>query len=121
MHICLNELKNKYGLSTPRSPKTGTLKTMSKPSSSRQDSRREVNVTAATEKADIPIVEFSELSKIAVPGFFERIWSQEQKDKYEGIVPDVMRQWAEENFGVNGVITLEPTAVIATAREPQVS
>ncbi|KAL4807080.1 S-adenosyl-L-methionine-dependent methyltransferase [Aspergillus unguis] len=78
----------------------------------------DVKVTAVTRRAEVPIEEFVEISKISVPAFFTRLWTQEQRDKYEASLPDVMRQWLEEKFGADGVVPLEPTAIVATARKP---
>ncbi|OJJ01113.1 hypothetical protein ASPVEDRAFT_149985 [Aspergillus versicolor CBS 583.65] len=78
----------------------------------------DVNVTAVTDHASVPIAEFVELNRSFLPVALGKFWTEEQREKHLGRVPEVMKQWLEEKFGVDGVVPLGPTAIVVTARKP---
>ncbi|KAL6239278.1 hypothetical protein BDW75DRAFT_154963 [Aspergillus navahoensis] len=79
----------------------------------------DVKVTAVTVKTAIPIAEFVELTKSMVPAFWEKYWTKEQREEHERQIPEVMTQWLEKEYGVGGLVPLEPTALVITARRPE--
>ncbi|KAL4996973.1 S-adenosyl-L-methionine-dependent methyltransferase [Aspergillus recurvatus] len=78
-----------------------------------------VKVTAVTAKTTVPIAEFVELTKSMVPAFWGKHWTKEQREEHEGQIPEVMTKWLEEEYGVGGLVPLEPTALVVTARRPE--
>lgn len=78
----------------------------------------DVNVTAVTDHASVPIAEFVELNRTFLPVVLGQFWTEEQREKHLGRVPDVMKQWLEEKFGVDGMVPLGPTAIVVTAKKP---
>ncbi|KAL4931303.1 gliotoxin thiomethyltransferase [Aspergillus undulatus] len=78
----------------------------------------EVKVTPVTDKVSFPIAEFVEMNKSFTPAFLGRFWTKEQQEQHAGRVPDVMQEWLEKKFGVDGVVTLEPTVMVVTAKKP---
>ncbi|KAL4979934.1 S-adenosyl-L-methionine-dependent methyltransferase [Aspergillus desertorum] len=79
----------------------------------------DVKVTAVTVQTAIPIAEFVELTKSMVPAFLGKHWTREQREKHEGEIPEVMARWLEGEYGVGGLVPLQPTALVVTAKRPE--
>ncbi|KAL5047251.1 hypothetical protein BDW71DRAFT_206727 [Aspergillus fruticulosus] len=79
----------------------------------------DVKVTAVTVKTAIPIAEFVELTKSMVPALWGKHWMKEQREEHERQIPEYMTKWLEEEYGVGGLVPLEPTALVVIARRPE--
>ncbi|RAL16443.1 gliotoxin thiomethyltransferase [Aspergillus homomorphus CBS 101889] len=74
---------------------------------------KEVKVTTVTEQVQIPISPFLELSRSMLDLVIEKSWTQDQRKQYGAEAPGALQRFLEERFGVDGLITMEPSAVLA--------
>lgn len=62
----------------------------------------------------LPIPEFMEVVMSIVPAVAVRFWTQEQRTRYQGDIPGVVRRYLEGRFGELGLVVLKPWALITT-------
>ncbi|PLB33453.1 gliotoxin thiomethyltransferase [Aspergillus candidus] len=75
---------------------------------------RHVQTTSVNKQISLPISEFMEVVMSIVPVVAIRFWTQEQRTRYQGDVPGVVRRYLEGRFGVLGLVVLEPWALVTT-------
>ncbi|GJP91105.1 S-adenosyl-L-methionine-dependent methyltransferase [Aspergillus niger] len=78
----------------------------------------DVEVTAVQRETSLTISEFMEVGGGMIPIVTGAFWTPEQREKYEAKAPVVIREYLEEKFGADGVIRMEPVAVLAVGRKP---
>ncbi|RAK72336.1 gliotoxin thiomethyltransferase [Aspergillus fijiensis CBS 313.89] len=74
---------------------------------------KEVRVTSVTEQVEVPISEFVQLSRSMLNLVMEKLWTQEQRERYQAEAPLVVQRYLEERFGVDGLVNMGPSAVVA--------
>ncbi|RAK99170.1 gliotoxin thiomethyltransferase [Aspergillus ibericus CBS 121593] len=79
---------------------------------------QDVKVTAVTRETSLTIDEFMDVSQMILTIVIGAVWTPEQREQHEADVPGVVRKFLEERFGVDGVVNMEPVAVIAVGRKP---
>jgi hypothetical protein len=78
----------------------------------------DIEVTTVTSYVSLPIAELMELNMTTIPFILGKYWTKEQREEHEARVPSAMQQFLEQEYGVDKLVPLEPTAIIATARKP---
>ncbi|KAL7653959.1 S-adenosyl-L-methionine-dependent methyltransferase [Aspergillus phoenicis ATCC 13157] len=78
----------------------------------------DVEVTVVQRETSLTIAEFMEVGGGMIPIVTGAFWTPEQREKYEAKAPVVIREYLEEKFGADGVIRMEPVAVLAVGRKP---
>ncbi|KAL3470625.1 S-adenosyl-L-methionine-dependent methyltransferase [Aspergillus californicus] len=78
----------------------------------------DIQVSAVTDHISLPISEVVELNLTMIPVILGQWWTKGQREKYEERIPDAMQRYLEGKYGVGGLVPLEPTAIITTARKP---
>ncbi|KAL4917274.1 S-adenosyl-L-methionine-dependent methyltransferase [Aspergillus aurantiobrunneus] len=77
----------------------------------------DIQVTAVTDHISVPILPFVDMTKSLVPAILSPYWTREQLDQHGSRIPEVMQQWLEQKFA-DGLVPLEPTVLVATAKKP---
>ncbi|GKZ26592.1 hypothetical protein AbraIFM66951_002779 [Aspergillus brasiliensis] len=78
----------------------------------------DVEVTAVQRETSSTVAEFMEVGEWMISTVTGTFWTPEQREQYGAKAPVVIREYLEEKFGADGVIRMEPVAIIAAGRKP---
>ncbi|XRM39035.1 hypothetical protein ABZX51_002416 [Aspergillus tubingensis] len=78
----------------------------------------DVEVTAVQRETSLTVSEFMEIGEGMIPIVTGAFWTPEQREMYEAKAPVVIREYLEEKFGAEGVVRMDPVAVLAVGRKP---
>ena len=79
---------------------------------------QDVKVTTVARETSLTISEFMEISQSVISIVIGVFWTPEQREQHEANALVVVREYVEEKFGADGVVRMEPVAVIAVGRKP---
>ncbi|PWY84685.1 S-adenosyl-L-methionine-dependent methyltransferase [Aspergillus sclerotioniger CBS 115572] len=79
---------------------------------------QDVKVTTVVRETSLTISEFMEISQGVISIVIGAFWTPEQREQHEANALVVVREYLEEKFGADGVVRMEPVAVIAAGRKP---
>ncbi|KAK1139294.1 hypothetical protein N8T08_001140 [Aspergillus melleus] len=83
-----------------------------------QEGFEDVNTTTVTRYMSVTVSEFMQLVEPIVGAGTGKFWTQAQRNEHEKDVLPAIRRYLEETYGADGLVPLEPRAVLATARKP---
>ncbi|PLB47978.1 putative UbiE/COQ5 family methyltransferase [Aspergillus steynii IBT 23096] len=83
-----------------------------------QEGFEDVNTTTVDKYLSVTIPEFMELIRPILGAGMGKFWTQAQREEHEKDVIPAIRRYLEETYGADGLVPLEPVAVLATARKP---
>ncbi|RAH59785.1 methyltransferase [Aspergillus piperis CBS 112811] len=78
----------------------------------------DVEVIAVQRETSLTVSEFMEIGEGMIPIVTGAFWTPEQREMYEAKAPVVIREYLEERFGAEGVVRMDPVAVLAVGRKP---
>ncbi|GAQ34874.1 methyltransferase [Aspergillus niger] len=78
----------------------------------------DVEVIAVQRETSLTVSEFMEVGEGMIPIVTGAFWTPEQREMYEAKAPVVIREYLEEKFGAEGVVRMDPVAVLAVGRKP---
>ncbi|BCR96419.1 gliotoxin thiomethyltransferase [Aspergillus luchuensis] len=78
----------------------------------------DVEVIAVQRETSLIVSEFMEIGEGMIPIVTGAFWTPEQREMYEAKAPVVIREYLEERFGAEGVVRMDPVAVLAVGRKP---
>ncbi|PYH74586.1 gliotoxin thiomethyltransferase [Aspergillus vadensis CBS 113365] len=78
----------------------------------------DVEVTSVQRETSLTVSEFMEVGEGMIPIVTGAFWTPEQREMYEAKAPLVIREYLEEKFGADGVVKMDPVAVLAVGRKP---
>lgn len=78
----------------------------------------DVKVIAVQRETSLTVSEFMEIGEGMIPIVTGAFWTPEQREMYEAKAPVVIREYLEEKFGADGVVRMDPVAVLAVGRKP---
>ncbi|PYI08174.1 methyltransferase [Aspergillus sclerotiicarbonarius CBS 121057] len=78
----------------------------------------DVKVTAVTRETSLTVSEFMEISQGMISIVIGAFWTPEQREQHGANALAVVREYLEEKFGADGVVRMEPVAVVAVGKKP---
>ncbi|OJZ91759.1 hypothetical protein ASPFODRAFT_201619 [Aspergillus luchuensis CBS 106.47] len=78
----------------------------------------DVEVIAVQRETSLTVSEFMEIGEGMIPIVTGAFWTPEQREMYEAKAPVVIREYLEGRFGAEGVVRMDPVAVLAVGRKP---